>query len=206
VPSLFSRKPATPTVDETPTAEPEDAVVRSRAYTPSKKDQGKVTPKRAQGGRKVEAPPANRREAMKRQREKQRQARLEARAGMMAGKDEYLPKRDQGPERGLARDIVDSRRNLASYFLPLAFIMIIGTSQAMPPQIRLATNMLSIITIVAVVADSFVLTRKLKSALAAKFPKSTTPARSHYSYAIMRSLSIRRMRIPGPRVKLGQKV
>jgi hypothetical protein len=206
VPSLFSRKPATPTVEDTPTAQPEDAVVRGRGYTPSKKDQGKITPKRAQGGRKVEPPPANRREAVKRQREKQRQARLEARAGMMAGMDEYLPKRDQGPERALARDVVDSRRNLASYFLPVAFVVILGTSGAMPPQIRLAANMLSIVMIAGVILDSFLLTRKLKKALQAKFPKSTTPARSHYSYVIMRSLSFRRMRIPGPKVKLGEKV
>jgi hypothetical protein len=205
VPSLFNRK-STPAVEDAPSAEPEVAVIRGRGYTPSKKEQGKLTPKRAQGGRKVEPPPANRREAMKRQREKQRQARLEARAGMMAGKEEFLPKRDQGAERSLARDVVDSRRNLASYFLPVAFLVIIGTSQAMPPQIRLASNMLSIVMIVAVVGDSFLLTRKVRKAILAKFPKTTTLPRSHYTYAIMRSLSIRRMRMPGPKVKLGQKI
>jgi hypothetical protein len=206
VPSLFNRKSATPAAEDAPAAEPEDAVVRGRAYTLSKKDQGKVTPKRAQGGRKVEPPPANRKEAMKRQREKQRQARLEARAGMMAGKDEFLPKRDQGPERSLARDVVDSRRNIASYFLPIALIVIIFTSQAMPPQIRLAANMLSIVTIAAVIVDSYLLTRKLRKALLQKFPKSANPPRRHYTYVIMRSLSIRRMRMPGPKVKLGQKI
>jgi hypothetical protein len=204
VPSLFSRKPATPDIQDEP-AEPQDVVVR-RGYTPSKKELGKLTPKRAQGGRKVEPPPANRREAVKRQREKQRQARLDVRAGMMAGKEEYLPKRDQGPERSLARDVVDARRNLASYFLPVALVVVVGTSQAMPAQIRLAANMLSIVMIVGVVADSFVLTRRLKKAFEQKFPKSATPPRSHYTYAIMRSLSFRRMRMPGPKVKLGQKV
>ena len=203
MPSLFSRKPAAPAVEDSPTAEPEVVAVR-RSYTPSKKEQGKATPKRAQGGRKVEPPPANRREAMKRQREKQRQSRLEARAGMMAGKEEYLPKRDQGPERALARDIVDSRRNLASYFIPVAFLLIIGTSGAMPPAVRLGANMLTFAMIAGVIVDSFLLTRRLKNALHAKFPKAL--ARSHYQYAIMRSLSIRRMRIPGPKVKLGQKI
>jgi hypothetical protein len=203
VPSLFSRKPAAPAIEDSPTVEPEVLAAR-RSYTPSKKEQGKVTPKRAQGGRKVEPPPANRREAMKRQREKQRQARLEARAGMMAGKDEYLPKRDQGPERALARDIVDSRRNLASYFIPVAFLLIIGTSQAMPAAVRLGANMLTFTMIAGVILDSFLLTRRLKKAMHAKYPKAL--ARSHYSYAIMRSLSIRRMRIPGPKVKLGQKI
>jgi Protein of unknown function (DUF3043) len=201
VPSLFSRKPAEPAVEDAP--EPEDVVARSRSYTPSKKDQGKVTPKRAQGGRKVEPPPANRREAVKRQREKQRQGRIEARAGMMAGKDEYLPKRDQGPERSLARDVVDSRRNVASYFIPVAVILLISTMTNIP-LFRYVGNVLTFAMIAAVIADSYFLTRRLKKAMHAKFPK--TPARLHYSYAILRSLSIRKWRIPGPKVKLGQKI
>jgi hypothetical protein len=202
VPSLFSRKPAEPAVEDAPTPEPEDVVAR-RSYTPSKKDQGKVTPKRAQGGRKVEPPPANRREAVKRQREKQRLARMENRAGMMAGKDEFLPKRDQGPERSLARDVVDARRNVASYFIPVAFILLIGTTMNVPT-VKFASNLLTFAMIAAVIVDSFLLTRRLKKTMNAKFPK--TPARLHYSYAILRSLSIRKWRIPGPKVKLGQKL
>jgi hypothetical protein len=201
VPSLFSRKPAEPAVEDAP--EPEDVVARSRSYTPSKKDQGKLTPKRAQGGRKVEPPPANRREAVKRQREKQRQGRIEARAGMMAGKDEYLPKRDQGPERSLARDVVDSRRNVASYFIPVAVILLISTMTNIP-LFRYVGNVLTFAMIAAVIVDSLFLTRRLKKAMHAKFPK--TPARLHYGYAVMRSLSIRKWRIPGPKVKLGQKL
>ena len=203
MPSLFSRKPAEPAVEDAATPEPEDVVARNRSYTPSKKDQGKVTPKRAQGGRKVEPPPANRREAVKRQREKQRLARLEARAGMMAGKDEYLPKRDQGPERSLARDVVDARRNVASYFIPVAIVLVISTTLN-APVIKLAANLLTFAMLAAVVVDSFFLTRKLKKAMNAKFPK--TPARLHYGYAVMRSLSIRKWRIPGPKVKPGQKI
>lgn len=203
MPSLFSRKPAEPAVEDAPTPEPEDVAARARSYTPSKKDQGKVTPKRAQGGRKVEPPPANRREAMKRQRDKQRLARLENRQGMMDGKDEYLPRRDKGPERSLARDVVDARRNVASYFIPVAFILLIGTTTNVAT-VKFAANLLTFAMIAAVIVDSYLLTRRLKKAMHAKFPK--TPARLHYSYAILRSLSIRKWRIPGPKVKLGQKI
>ena len=156
-----------------------------------------------QGGRKVEPPPANRREAMKRQRDKQRLARLENRQGMMDGKDEYLPRRDKGPERSLARDVVDARRNVASYFIPVAFILLIGTTTNVAT-VKFAANLLTFAMIAAVIVDSYLLTRRLKKAMHAKFPK--TPARLHYSYAILRSLSIRKWRIPGPKVKLGQKI
>ena len=42
--------------------------------------------------------------------------------------------------------------------------------------------------------------------LAERFPKDADPRRGTYWYAIMRSLSFRRMRMPAPRVKPGQKV
>ncbi|HEX6872457.1 MAG TPA: DUF3043 domain-containing protein [Micromonosporaceae bacterium] len=193
------------------TAEPEEVsgsagAARSRSYTPSKKELGKVTPKRKAGGRVAEPPPANRREALRRARQKQREARAEARAGMMAGKEEYLLPRDKGPERAQVRDIVDARRNLATYFLPGALIVLLGSSQAMPPVVRLTANLLWFLIAAGVVVDSFLLSRKVRRVLTERFPKSTTRPRSHYWYAIMRSLSFRKMRMPAPKVKVGQQV
>jgi hypothetical protein len=202
-------------------AEPVDAVVeaddtdadgsvttaaRSRAYTPSKRELGQTTPKRKQGGRAPEPPPANRREAMKRMRAKQREARAEARAGMLAGKEEFLPARDRGPERALVRDIVDARRNLASYFLPGALLVIIGSSAAMPLLVQVGANVFWILLALGVVLDSFLLTRRIKRLISDRFPKATRPPRSHYFYAIMRSLNIRKLRMPAARVKFGEKV
>lgn len=207
MPSLFRRKAD----DVTPDTSADDGAVAtatsptSRGYTPSKRELGQATPKRKAGGR-VEPPPANRKEAVKRLREKQRQTRIEAREGMMAGKDEFLPARDKGPERALVRTIVDSRRNMAGYFLPVALIVVIGASAQMPAFVRLGSNLLWFALAIAVVIDSILLTRKIKNRLAEKFPKSTTPPRKHYGYAIMRSLQFRRMRIPKPAVKIGQKV
>ena len=40
-----------------------------------------------------------------------------ARAGAARGDDAYLPARDRGPVRKLVRDVVDSRRNVGSFFL-----------------------------------------------------------------------------------------
>ena len=206
--SLFRRKTEPSVTEEPPEAEPESGVAtvagaRSKSYTPSKKDLGQSTPKRKAGGRAVQAPPTNRREALKRMREKQRESRREAREGMMAGKEEFLPVRDKGPERALVRNIVDARRNAASYFLPAAFIVIIGASQAMPPAVRSAANILWVLIAAAVIVDSVLLTRKIKKLIAERFPKGQTSG--HTWYAIMRSISIRRMRIPAPQVKLGQK-
>jgi hypothetical protein len=196
----------------TESSTPEDGSVatvagaRTKAYTPSKKELGKVTPKRKAGGRVVEPPPANRREALKRSRAKQREARAEQRAGMMAGKEEYLLPRDKGPERALTRDIVDSRRNLASYFLPGALIVVIGGSTAMPAQVRLFANLLWFTLAAAVVVDSFLLSRRIRKLVTERFPRSSVAPRRLYLYAIMRSISFRRMRMPAPRLKPGQTI
>ncbi len=181
------------------------AGARSRAYTPSKRELGKATPKRKQGGRKAEPPPANRREATKRMRQQQRESRAEARAGMIAGEEKYLPARDKGPERALVRDIVDSRRNLASYFLfVMMFVLLMSFLRI--PALVLYANMFFYVYLLGVVADSFLLTRRIKRIMTPRFPKATRPPRSHYFYAIMRSLNIRRLRMPKARASLGTKI
>ena len=182
---------------------PADEKAPSKRYTPSKQELGKITPKRKTGGRIVEPPPANNKEARKRMRDKQREIRAEARAGMMAGKEEYLLPRDKGPERALVRDIVDSRRNVASYLLPGTLVVLFGSSAAMPAQVRLGVNLFWFMLAFAMVVDSVLLSRRIKKLVRAKFPKSTVRWGSLYLYAIMRSISFRRMRMPAPKVKIG---
>jgi hypothetical protein len=206
VPSLFRRK-STEDAEADITTEDvvEEPVVPRRGHTPSKKDLGKVTPKRSAAKRPVEPPPTNRREAARRVREKQRRARLDAREGMRQGKEDYLLPRDKGPDRALVRDIVDARRNVATYVLFSFFILIFTTSPSVPPAVRIVGNLLFYLLLLGVVLDSMLLTRKVKTILTERFPKD--PIRKGTSlYAIMRSLSIRRLRIPAPRVKPGQKV
>jgi DUF3043 family protein len=174
---------------------------RSRSYTPTK---GKATPKRMMAGRRtVEPPPANRREALRRARAKQRENRAEVQAGRLAGKEEYLLPRDKGPERALVRDIVDSRRNIASYFLVGALVVIVGSSQVMPPVVQVGANVFWGVLAAAVVVDSVLLARKVRRMVAQRFPASTT---RHTWYAIMRSIALRRMRMPAPRVRLGDTI
>jgi Protein of unknown function (DUF3043) len=178
------------------------AGARSRAYTPGK---GRATPKRKEASRRTaEKPPANRREAMRRMRQKERETRAERRAGMVAGKEEYLLPRDRGPERALIRDIVDSRRNVATYFLAGALVVIVGSSAAMPPAVRFASNVFWVVIALGVIGDSVLLSRKIKRVLGERLPKST-PRRGNYFYGIMRTLSFRRLRIPAPRLRVGDK-
>jgi hypothetical protein len=203
VPSLFRRK-STEVVTEAPVEESPATTARPKGYTPGK---GHATPKRpAAQVRKVEPPPANRKEALKRMREKQRAARAEERAGMMAGDEKYLLPRDRGPERALARDVVDSRRTVGTFFFGGALLVLIGSNRGMPKVVQLVANGLWAALALAVAADSYLITRKVKRLVQERLPDSKTGTRGLYLYAIMRGVTFRAMRMPKPRVKIGEKI
>jgi hypothetical protein len=204
VPSLFRRK-------SEPVAEPlpevaEAADRSSKGYTPSKRELGRTTPKRPSAqARRAEPPPTNRREAAKRIRDKQRAERSEQRAGMMAGDEKYLLARDRGPERALARDVVDSRRTVGSWFFLGAILVLVGSGSRIPV-VQLASNLLWVVLALGVVVDSVLICRKIRRLLLERYPKSTVKPGSLYLYASMRGLTFRGMRMPKARVKLGEKV
>jgi hypothetical protein len=208
VPSLFRRKSADLVEDaltEAPSAEATDP--RRKAYTPSKQELGKITPKRPRAGTVREAPPTDRKEAVKRAREKQRAARAEQRAGMMSGDERYLGARDQGPERALVRDIVDSRLTAGTWFFSFAFILLlVSMVKALPSQVVVAANMVWLLVGFAVIVDSFLISRKINRLVRERLPKTQQKMAGLYMYAIMRSLSYRRFRIPKPRVSVGTKI
>lgn len=211
VPSLFRRKSAE-VVDSAPADEEltneETEAARPKGYTPSKKELGVETPKRASANRRrvIEPAPANRREAYKKMREKQRAERAEASAGMRAGDERYLLARDRGPERLLVRNIVDSRRTVGTWFFGGALIVLIGSSGAMPPAIRLVSNLLWAALALGVVVDSVLISRKVRRLVRERFPKTEQRMGSLYLYAITRSITFRRMRMPKPKVQIGDAV
>lgn len=210
VPSLFRRK-SPDLVQEAVTevaTESDPPAVRPKGYTPSKKELGRQTPKRAAAERRrvVEPAPANRREAYKRARERQRAERAEAQAGMRAGDERYLLARDRGPERALVRDIVDSRRTVGTWFFGGALVVLVGSSSAMPPVVRLISNLVWAALALGVVLDSILISRRIGRLIRERFPDTQQKMRSLYLYAIMRAVSFRRMRIPKPRVDIGDAV
>lgn len=202
MPSLFRRKPTDLVEDSvtTVTADEESAAARSRGYTPSKKDLGQATPKRPGAGRRPGAPtkPLTKEEA----REQRRVARAEAAAEF---RREGGP-RDRGPERLLARNVVDSRRTVGTWFFGGALIVLIGSNRAMPPIVQSLSTVLWGLLALGVVVDSFLISRKIKKLMRERYPKSTVRLGSLYFYAIMRSITFRRMRSPEPRVNIGDKI
>ena len=211
VSSLFRRKSTDLVSDATATVTDEagqSAAPKPKAYTPSKKELGVATPKRTNAQRRHDTAqaPANRREAYKQMRERQKVERAEASAGMRAGDERYLLARDRGPERALVRNIVDAKRTAGTWFFAGAIIVLIGSSTRMPPAVQLAANLLWAVLAVGVILDSWLISRRVRRLVKERFPNTTQRMGSLSLYGIMRGLTFRRMRIPKPQVELGDKI
>jgi len=170
---------------------------------------GRPTPKRteAQGRRSgpVPPPPTTRKEAYRRQREQQAAGRGSAREAAARGDESALPARDRGPERRLVRDLVDARRNAGSIFLVVAALVLIG--YFIPnPAVQSYTLFVYMAFFLVIIADSVILGRKIKKAVAQRFPNTQQRSRSLVWYGISRATMIRRWRFPKPQVALGAEV
>lgn len=166
---------------------------------------GRPTPKRSEAQsqrRSVAHTSMSRKDAAKRQREERRAAMERQRKALASGDERYLPTRDKGPVRRFARDFVDSRFNIAEYFLPMAVIILV-LSMVQVPQIQNVALLLWLVVIVMIVLDSIVTGFRLKKQLAERFPDEGRL--KPVAYALTRSLQMRRLRLPKPQVKRGER-
>lgn len=221
MPSLFRRR-AIETVADEVTEEPADSAAPTdpehpsgklpKGYTPSKKERGLSTPKRPSPHlRRPGATQAPRsrgnltKEERRELKEEKRARRREISEGMRRGDPKYLAARDRGPERALTRDIVDSRRTVGTWFFGGALVVLLGSSSAIPVMV-LAANMIFILLAIALLIDSMAICRKVKRLVRERHPDTDVRWGSLYLYAVMRAITFRRLRIPLPRVKIGEPV
>ena len=170
---------------------------------------GRPTPKRteAQGRRPgpPPPPPTTRKEAYARTRAQQAQRRVETRAGMARGDDDYLPARDRGPVRRLVRDLVDTRRNAGSFFLPVAALVLVG--YFIPnPAVQNYTVFVWFLFFLVIIVDSVFLGRKISRTVRQRFPDQPHRMKGLVWYGISRATMIRRWRFPKPEVAMGAEV
>lgn len=199
------------------------------AYTPKK---GRPTPKRneverAHGTRRGPInPPLTRKEARQRRRElkasmskeelkrvraqeraERREQRRIADERMAAGDPKYMLARDQGPERALVRDWVDSRRFFANVFLPFALVLllVLFIGQAFP-QVANIASLLSMVLIVVLVVEAVIIGKRANKLVRERFPDTDATGAGLGFYAYSRASQPRRLRTPRPQKNLGDEV
>ncbi|MFB7600656.1 DUF3043 domain-containing protein [Streptomyces sp. NPDC056160] len=166
---------------------------------------GRPTPKRSEAQsqrRSVAQTPTNRKEAAKRQREDRRVQMERQRQALASGDERYLPARDKGPVRKFARDFIDSRFNIAEWFLPMAVVILV-LSMVRVGYLQNIALLLWLVVIVLIVLDSLASGLRLKKRLAERFPDQSR--KGAVAYGLMRSLQMRRLRLPKPQVKRGER-
>ena len=143
-------------------------------------------------------------EAIKAAKAKAAEERRKAREGMQRGEERYLTVRDKGPQRRLARDIVDSRFTAGQLVMPALFVMII-ISYAGNINIQVYTLLGMWVLFFVIAVDAFLIGRRVEKAIDKKFGKGKIERGVRW-YAAMRSIQMRPMRLPKPQVKRGDKV
>jgi hypothetical protein len=188
--------------DQTPEAPATDSEERSQGRDPQA-PKGRPTPKRSEAEalrRAVVKPPANRKEAAKRARETRKAALSKQREALLSGDERHLPARDRGPVRRFTRDFVDAKWHIAEFFLPIA-VLILVLSMLPSLQARNIALLMWLAVIVMIVFDSVLTTRRLKKELRERYPDESLKGSS--AYALMRTLQMRRMRLPKPQIDRG---
>ena len=176
---------------------------------------GRPTPKRREAEQRNRQPlvgaprlPANatkeeRKAARASAREAANAERVRSREAMLTGDERHLPAQHRGPARRFARDYVDARRNLGDYLFPVA-IVVLGLGLVPIAAIRpftLGAVPLLYLYLLVTLVDAFFLARRINRVAYEKFGAQSAGAGR---YGAMRSLQIRRFRLPRPTVKRGE--
>jgi hypothetical protein len=173
-------------------------------HAPKPGGKGRPTPtrKEAEAAARAKARlPKDKKAAAKLLRERRAAENAKMREGIKSGDERYLPKRDQGPVRQFIRDFVDARLCFAEFLLPL-LLVIMFLQWSPSAELRTFSNGLWSVTIILVLLDSILLRFQLKKQLDQRFPDESH--KGTVFYTLLRALQVRFLRMPKPRVKLGQ--
>ena len=146
--------------------------------------------------------PRDRRAMMRRQRDLRVESSRKMRSAMKSGDERYLPPRDQGPVRRFVRDMVDSRLRFGDIMIPVFIVMLIvqygfyGTAAA-----RFAGALLLPMMLLAVF-EVMIIRYRVRKEVSRRFPEESL--RGVTTYAVMRAMNMRWMRLPKAQVKIGE--
>jgi len=202
---VFRRKSTDETV--APTSASEAASAGKGRPTPTRKE--------AEAARKAAlAGTTDPKSTRKADRDAQRVARYEAQQGLRSGDPKKLPARDAGPVKAWVRDVVDGRVSMGEIFIPVAvLVLVLGFVRV--PAVQVALLWVWLFVLIGVVVDSLYLVWRLRRALPEQFPDADPSftvghdargtiaygLKGATTYAVIRSLQIRVLRLPKPKVR-----
>lgn len=176
----------------------------NKSETPASGKGRPTPPRKTQEAARVKPLVGNKNpEAVKAARAKLNEERRKAREGMMRGEEKYLTARDKGPQKRLARNLVDCRLSVGEFVMPVLFTIVIATFFITDVQVLDNVNTGMLIFMLAVIADATVLGFSVKRQLAQKFGADKLE-KGLVWYVVMRAVQLRQLRVPKPEVKVGR--
>jgi hypothetical protein len=167
---------------------------------------GRPTPKRSEAERRRRQPysaPADRKAAGQQSRDRDRATRARRNEAMRRGENWALPRKDQGPVRALARDYVDSRRSLSEYYMFGVLVLVV---LLFVPALRksAAIDYAVLLILAVIVTESIIVSGRVIKLVHERLPGESTQGLR--MYVAIRGTQLRRLRMPTPRVKPGDKI
>ena len=164
---------------------------------------GRPTPTRREQelARKRPLVATDRKQAARDAREKAAVIREQARVGLAAGDQRYLPLRDKGPQRRFVRDWVDARFSFGEFLIPVMVVVLL-LSFFPQPELQYVTLIVLWAFFLIAVIDCILLGMRMRRKLAERFGADKVEKGIRW-YAAMRALQLRVMRLPKPQVKRG---
>jgi hypothetical protein len=176
------------------------------ARSPAEAAKGRPTPKRSAAEAKRRQPitgsraPATPRTPQ--DKAKARTTRATKYEAMKRGEAWALNPRDRGPARALTRDFVDSKRRLSEYYMYVLVVLLVAVFfRNTKVETIIAPVILVLVVIIGI--EAVLIRRSLAKLIAERLPGES--ARGLTRYAVMRTIQIRRFRMPAPHVQPGQK-
>jgi len=204
---VFRRRPtATSEVLDTDQAALDADSAESRARPAVTAPKGVPTPKRSEAQANRRQPyqaPADRKTAARQARARDRDDRTRRTAAYQRGENWALPRKDQGPIRALARDVVDARRGIGEFYMIIVLLLIVLL--VVPSQtVKLAGEGVVIALLALAVGEGWFLSVRTKRLAKEHYPGQSV--QGIVLYVTMRNISLRRLRVPKPRVRPGDKI
>lgn len=188
--------------DQAATADEQASQARSGWTAPK----GAPTPKRSDAQASRRQPyraPTDRKTAAAQSKQRARADRIRRTEALQRGESWALPRKDQGPVRALARDVVDARRGFGEWymlFVVLLFVLLILPGNST----KIIADAVVLGLLLVIIGEGWFVGRRVKRLAAERFPDKST--QGVMMYTVMRGISMRRMRMPKPRVNRGDKV
>jgi len=189
--------------DQVPADSDEQASQARPGWTAPK---GAPTPKRSEAQANRRQPyqaPTDRKAAAKQSKVRTQAERLRRTHALQRGEEWALPPKDRGPVRGLARDVVDARRGFGEWYM-LMVVVLFALLLVPGNGTKIIADAVVVALLVVILGEGWLVGRKVTRLAAERFPGQST--RGVMMYTLMRGISMRRMRVPKPRVNRGDKV